>query len=330
MIETAEPVLIDGLQYCRWSRTIFEEMRAGRLTAVHATVAYHGTLRETMSEIAAWNRRFREHADLIAPLLRGRDIAAARAQGRTAVVLGLQNPMPIEDDLGLVEILHRLGIRIMQLTYNNQSLLGSGWSEAEDGGLTLMGREAVREMNRLGMIIDLSHAGERTTLDAISVSSRPVVVSHANPREARETGRNLSPTVMRALSESGGLMGLSLYPHHLPQGSDTTLAEFGVMAARAAEVVGVTHLAIGSDLCQDQPGEVLQWMRRGRWRFADPGEESLAFPAQPAWFRTNRDFPGLAAGLAGAGFRPDEIALVLGGNWRRVMSEGFEPAGGAA
>jgi membrane dipeptidase len=328
MIEAAEPVLIDGLQYCRWSRTVFEEMRAGGMSAVHATVAYHGSLRETVTEIAAWNRRFRDHADLIAPLLRGRDIAAARASGRTAIALGLQNPMPIEDDLGLVEILHRLGIRVMQLTYNNQSLLGTGWSEAQDSGLTQMGREVVREMNRLGMLVDLSHAGERTTLEAITFSARPVVVSHANPRESRETGRNLSRTAMKALAESGGLMGLSLYPHHLPQGSDTTLAAFGAMAARAAEIVGVAHLAIGSDLCQDQPGEVLRWMRRGRWRFADPGEESLAFPAQPSWFRSNRDFPGLAAGLAGAGFRPDEIALVLGGNWRRLMSESFEPAGG--
>lgn len=328
MIDTAEPVLIDGLQYCRWSRTVFEEMRAGGLSAVHATVAYHGGLRETVTEIAVWNRRFREHADLIMPLLRGRDIAVARASGRTAIALGLQNPMPIEDDIGLVEVLHRLGIRVMQLTYNNQSLLGTGWSEAQDGGLTLMGREVVREMNRVGMLIDLSHAGERTTLDTIGASSRPVVVSHANPREARETGRNLSRTVMTAVAAAGGLLGLSLYPHHLPHGGETTLAEFGTMAARAADVVGVAHLAIGSDLCQDQPGEVLQWMRRGRWRFADPGEESLVFPAQPAWFRSNLDFAGLAAALAGSGFQPDEIALVLGGNWRRAMSEGFEPAGG--
>jgi microsomal dipeptidase-like Zn-dependent dipeptidase len=326
------PVLIDGLQYCRWSRAIFEEMRAGGLTAVHATVAYHGSFREAIDAIADWNRRFRDHADLIQPLLEGRDLNEARRTGRTAIALGLQTPMPVEDDLRLVEILHRLGIRFMQLTYNNQSLLGAGWSEPQDGGVTLMGREVIREMNRLGMVIDLSHAGERTALDAVGLSSRPVVVSHANPIEARNTRRNLGREVMRAVAETGGLVGLSLYPHHLPDGSSTTLEGFGRMAAMAAEVTGIDHLAIGSDLCQDQPPAVLRWMRRGRWSFGEPGDDSLAFPEQPAWFRSNRDFAGLADALRGAGFRPDEIDRVLGGNWQRIMTDGFAaaPAGGAA
>ena len=177
----AAPTLIDGLQYCNWSREIFQQMREGGMSAVHATVSYHDGFRDTVRNLVEWNWRFRDHADLILLGRSADDIAAAKASGRTAIFLGLQNPMPIEDDLGLVEILHELGIQFMQLTYNNQSLLGAGWMEAVDGGVTRMGREVIAEMNRLGMVIDMSHSGERTTLEAIELSKRPIAVTHAEP-----------------------------------------------------------------------------------------------------------------------------------------------------
>jgi microsomal dipeptidase-like Zn-dependent dipeptidase len=317
------PVFVDGLQYCNWSREVFLEMRAGGLTAVHATVSYHEGFRETVRNLVDWNWLFRDHADLILPGRDVRDLDSARASGRTAIFLGLQTPMPIEDDLGLVEILHQLGIRFAQLTYNNQSLLGCGWMETMDTGVTRMGREVIAEMNRLGMVIDMSHSGERTTLDAIEISRRPIAISHANPRWLRDTARNKSKAVLKALGDAGGMLGLSLYPHHLPRSSETTLREFGEMAAEAAAIVGVEHLGIGSDLCQGQPDGALRWMREGRWTRPARAAQAPAFPAQPAWFRTNADFLGLADGLAGAGFRPDEISRVLGGNWRDFFAVSF-------
>jgi microsomal dipeptidase-like Zn-dependent dipeptidase len=319
------PVLIDGLQFCRWSREIFVEMREGGLTAVHATVAYHEGFRETVRHLADWNARFRDHADLILFARTSEDIARAVATSRTAIFLGLQNPMPLEDDLDLVEILHELGVRFLQLTYNNQSLLGSGWMEPEDGGVTRMGREVIREMNRLGMVIDLSHAGERTTLEAIEHSRRPVAITHANPRWLRNTGRNVSKVVLKALGERDGMLGLSLYPLHLTHDSETTLAEFAEMAAEAAEVVGIDHLGIGSDLCQGQPDSVVRWMREGRWTRPDPAP--IVFPAQPGFFRGNRDFAGLADGLRTAGFGADEAGKVMGGNWRDFLGRALTTEG---
>jgi membrane dipeptidase len=318
------PTLIDGLQFCNWSREVFLQMREGGLTAVHATVAYHDGFRDTVRHLADWNTRFRDHADLI---LRGRtadDLAAARASGRTAIFFGLQNPMPIEDDLGLVEILHDLGIKFIQLTYNNQSLLGCGWMEREDSGVTHMGREVIAEMNRLGIVVDMSHSGERTTLEAIALSGRPIAITHANPSWRRETGRNKSATVLKALGQSGGMLGLSLYPHHLPEGSATTLREFCEMAAEVAEMIGVDHLGIGSDLCQGQPDSVVQWMREGRWTRPGPGADKAVFPEQPPWFRDNRDFQGLARGLHAAGFGEADVAKVMGENWREFMRNSFE------
>lgn len=315
--------LIDGLQYCRWSRRIFEEMRQAGLTAVHATVSYHGGFRQCVELLADWNRRFRDHADLIVPGRSGADLDGAAATGRTAIVLGLQNPLPVEDDLGLVQVLHALGIRVMQLTYNVQSLLGSGWQEPTDGGLTRMGALVVAEMNRLGMLVDLSHAGERTALEAIACSARPVTVSHANPIWWRNTRRNVSRPLCVALAAGNGLLGLSLYPHHLPEGPDTTLARFCAMAADAASILGVDRIGIGSDLCQDQPDDVVRWMREGRWLPPDP--TPVAFPPQPAFFRSALDLPRLAEGLLAHGFSEAEAGKVLGGNWLRFMRDAFQP-----
>lgn len=317
--------LIDGLQFCRWSQTVFEQMREARMSAVHATIAYHETFRKTVEHLVDWNWRFREHADLI---LMGRtvaDIDQAIATGRTAIFFGLQNPLPIEDDLGLVEILHMLGVRFMQLTYNNQSLLGAGWQEPHDGGLTRMGSAVIGEMNRLGIAVDMSHAGERTTLDAIAASGRPIAITHANPAAWRPTGRNVSRAVLDALAGNGGMLGLSLYPHHLRDGSETTLEAFCAMAAEVAGLIGADKLGIGSDLCQDQPDTVVRWMREGRWMQADPAP--IVFPPEPAWFRDNRDFPRLADGLRAAGFSHQDIAGILGGNWYRFMSQAFRPTG---
>ncbi|RWE64918.1 membrane dipeptidase [Mesorhizobium sp.] len=325
MTSDAPHVLIDGLQYCNWSREIFQEMRRGGLTAVHATVGYHEGFRETVRHLVDWRTRFRDNEDLILLARDAGDIERAWASNRTAIFLGLQNPMPIEDDIGLIEMLFDLGIRFMQLTYNNQSLLGCGWMEKEDSGVTRMGREAIAEMNRLGMIIDLSHAGERTALETIALSRRPVVISHANPRWLRDSNRNVSKHVLQALREREGLLGLSLYSLHLPNGSDTTLDQFGKMAGEAAEIMGAEHLGIGSDLCQDQPDSVLRWMREGRW--TREVQAAASFPAQPSWFGSNLDFRGLSQGLLAAGFDETGASLVLGGAWHRFIRDSLPPAG---
>lgn len=322
---TASKMLIDGLQYCRWSRPVFEQMRAAKMSAVHVTLSYHGGFRDAIRALTDWNSLKDSHGDLILIARSMQDIALARKTDRTAILFGLQNPMAIEDDLGLVEILHTLGVRLMQLTYNNQSLLGCGWMEAEDTGITRMGREVIAEMNRLGMIVDLSHAGEKTILSAIECSKRPVAVTHANPAWWRQTGRNLSKAALLALGQNGGMIGLSLYPHHMSEGSDTSLESFCTMARDVAALVGVGHVGIGSDLCQDQPDEVVQWMRTGRWSKPSTSLSNATFPPQPAWFRDNRDFPRLAEGLEAAGFPPSDAELILGGNWARFLTTALEP-----
>ncbi len=325
-------IRIDALQYANWSETVFRQMREGGLTAVHVTIAYHETFRETVLQMEAWNRRFAAHSNLITHAYTTADIRAAEASGKTAILYGAQNPSPMEDDIDLLEILHRLGLRVMQLSYNNQSLLATGCYEDYDPGLTRMGREVVAEMNRLGMVIDMSHSAERSTLDAIEQSRQPIAITHANPDWWHPARRNKSDTVLKALSETGGMLGFSLYPHHLKDGSECTLENFCRMVAEAAERYGAAHLGIGSDLCQDQPDSVVVWMRSGRWtKDVDYGEGSAAnpgFPPQPAFFHDNRDFPGLARGLAAVGFDKSEIAGIMGTNWLSYFDRVFDGCDG--
>ena len=187
----AETYTIDCCQYCNWSPKIFQQMREGGVDAVHVTICYHEDFRETVEEIVDWNRRFERHGALIAMGRTASDIdgPARRAARRSSSAC--RTPLPIEDDIGLVEVLHTLGVRFMQLTYNNQSLLGSGCYEAEDSGITRMGRRGDRGDEPLGMVVDMSHSGERSTLEAIDLSARPIAVTHANPvlEGARATSR---------------------------------------------------------------------------------------------------------------------------------------------
>jgi len=318
---------IDCLQYANWSEKIFRQMREGAVDAVHVTIAYHENFRETVLNMAQWNRWFEQYPDLICQARTGADVRQAKKDGRTAIIFGFQNPSPIEDDIGLVEILHTLGARFMQLSYNNQSLLATGCYEAEDPGITRMGKQVIKEMNRVGLVIDMSHSADRSTIEAADISERPIAITHANPHSWHPALRNKKDDVIRAVTQNGGMIGFSLYPYHLKDKSACTLASFCQMVADAADKFGVKHLGIGSDLCQDQPDTVVEWMRVGRWtKEIDYGEGSASapgFPPMPDWFKDNRDFGNIEQGLAAAGFDATEVAAIMGENWLRFFDENF-------
>ena len=322
--------IIDNLQYANWSEKIFKQMREGGVDAVHVTIAYHEIFREMVTNIEQWNHWFESFPNLICHARSGDDVRCAKRDGRTAIIFGFQNPSPIEDDIGLVEICHMLGVRFMQLTYNNQSLLATGCYEAEDSGVTRMGREVIKEMNRVGLVVDMSHSAERSTLDAIALSDRPIAITHANPNFWHPAKRNKSDDVLRALGETGGMLGFSLYPHHLKDKSQCTLESFCEMIARTADLMGVQHIGLGSDLCQDQPDSVVEWVRVGRWtKRIDYGEGSAAyagFPKMPDWFQDNRHFGNIAAGLRAASFSKDETSAIMGENWLRFYDANFTAA----
>ena len=310
---------IDNLQYCNWSREIFEFNRAAGLDAVHVTIVYHEDYDELLVEIKKWEKLFSDNSDLIFQGKDYNDIEKANLEKKTAIFFGFQNCSPIEDDINLVEKVHNLGCRFMQLTYNNQSLLATGCYEKIDSGVTNFGREAIKEMNRVGVVVDMSHSAEKSTFDAIELSDKPIAITHANPSFWHPAKRNKSNDLLKTLSESGGMLGLSLYPHHLKDNTNCTIESFCEMVAKTADIMDNKNIGIGSDLCLNQPDSIVEWMRNGTWskskNYGEGSKNKPGFPNQPEWFQDARGFENIENGLKKIGFSDTETHGILGNNW---------------
>ena len=164
-----DAIVIDALDTSRWgSENVYRDLQAGGVTAINATIAIWDEFESTMANVSNWLVWFDEHSDLIRPVRSVADVAAAKEERRTGVILGWQNTTPIGNDLRRLSLFHALGVRIMQVTYNERNLLGNGCYELNDDGLSKFGRAAILEMNRLGILIDLSHVGDRTVMDGVS------------------------------------------------------------------------------------------------------------------------------------------------------------------
>ncbi len=310
---------IDNLQYCNWSREVFQINREAELDAVHVTVVYHEDYDEFLDRVKEWDNHFKENSDLIFLGKNFKDIERARKENKTAIFFGFQNCSPIEDDIGLIEKVHEKGCRFMQLTYNNQSLLATGCYEKTDSGVTNFGKEAIKEMNRLGIVVDMSHSAEKSTFDAIDLSKKPIAITHANPNFWHKALRNKSNDLLKALASNNGMLGLSLYAHHLKDSTNCKLESFCEMAARTVDIMGINNVGIGSDLCLNQPDSVVEWMRNGTWtktkNFGEGSKNKPGFPQQPDWFLDARGFKNLETGLKKIGFNTEDTNKILGNNW---------------
>ena len=316
---------IDNLQYCKWNREVFKINREAELDAVHVTVVYHEDYDEFLKRIEEWKNHFEQNSDLIFHGKNYKDIEKANKENKTAIFFGFQNCSPIEDNINLVEKIHEHGCRFMQLTYNNQSLLATGCYEKNDSGVTNFGREVIKEMNRVGVVVDMSHSAEKSTFDAIDISEKPIAITHANPLFWHSAKRNKSNELLKVLSESGGMLGLSLYPHHLKEGNNCSLESFCEMTARLSEIMNLEKIGIGSDLCLNQPDSVVEWMRNGTWaktkNFGEGTKNKPGFPKQPPWFQDARGFVNLKKGLLKIGFDENEVNGILGNNWFNFYKE---------
>ncbi len=324
-------IIIDALEFGVWTRERFEQWRTAGIGCVHITLAIWENARDTLSVIGEWNRLFDDHGDLIALATTAEEIEQISASGRTAIVYGFQNASPFEDDLELVRIFHRLGVRVVQLTYNVQNHVACGCWEDPDTGLSKhFGRNVVTEMNRVGMLVDLSHCGERTTLETIDYSAKPVAVTHANPTEfvgadIELKKRTKSTEIIRNLAARGGVIGLGMYPRMMRGGSNSTLEDFTDMVAWTVELAGIDAVGFGTDFYGGYPDNIITWWRAGRWARESPIPISGGLAEWPTWFRTPASFPGVLEAIQKKGFSDSEMAKLAGGNWLRMFGDTFEP-----
>ena len=322
-----ESIIIDGLNVSNWnSPAVYRSLHAGGVSAINATIAVWEGYQETMDHIAAWLRRFDNQENNLLQAKSVEDIFRAKSEGKTGVILGWQNASPIGNELDRLALFHALGVRIVQITYNERNLLGNGCYERTDEGLSSFGVDAVKEMNRLGILIDLSHVGDRTTLDAIEISDTPVACTHANARSFFNHVRNKTDDALKLLAERGGVIGANAFPPFLPNGFESSLEDYVDAIDDLVERVGIDHVGIGTDFTQDQPKEFFNWL------FAQQGTKYQPRPVEypdplvhPRDMETPDKFSNVAGELLGRGYRPEDVVRILGGNWLRLFEEVWGP-----
>ncbi len=320
-MSTAPPIVIDGLQISNWSREVLEENRRGGVHAVNATCAvWEGPL-ETIRTISRLHVLLRQNSDIADLAESVDDIVRCEREGKVGLLLGFQNASPFGDDYTMVDVFHRLGVRVAQLTYNIQNLVGGACYDPHDSGLTRFGQHIVAEMNRTGMLIDLSHVGDRTCRDAIDASSMPVAITHANPRWFCESPRNKPDDVLEAVAARGGVVGCCLYPMVVAE--DTSRRSYCEMVARLVDQIGPDHVAMGSDAVRGWDDAFVSTLRSGRWQPVDPEAPAPSWPQWPSWFQSPEDFPSLRDGLIDVGLDDVVVDKLLGQNWLRLLGQVF-------
>ena len=316
-------IVIDCLEISNWSEEIFKKMRLGGLTAINCTCSILENFRQTVKNIVWWHGAFDNYSDLIMPIHDVSDIKKAKKLNKTGIILGFQNTSAIEDDLDLLTIFHGLGIRVIQLTYMEGNLIGQGCLERFDAGLTSFGLEVIEEMNRLGILIDLSHVGHRTTMDAIEASQKPVAFTHANPKSLYDHPRNKPDEALIAVAEKGGVVGATIFPPFLAAGNKSTLNDFIDVIDYLADMIGYDHVAVGTDFTEGQPKEWFDWILTGKSKKGPA--LNLNHPLKnPEGIESTADFPNLTSALLNRGYSELNIQKIMGGNIMRVLSEVWE------
>ncbi len=284
----------------------FQRLRASGVKVFHPAVEPNDPhpYKAAVDWLSGWSRLLDRRPDCFVRVESGRDFQRVLAEGKVGVLVGFQSSDHFRTAADVASF-HALGQRVSQLTYNARDRIGCGCFEAQDTGLTPYGAEVVAAMNRASMVVDVSHCSERTCLDAFAVSRQPVLITHSNCRTLAANPRCKSDTVIRAMAERGGVMGITAVAAFVSGRSPATLDELLDHFDHVARVAGVEHVGIGSDVASDALDP-----RTGRVpaRYAVQGLP----PARRVF--------DLTEGLIRRGYSDPAIELILGGNFQRVLT----------
>lgn len=312
-------IVIDGLVVSNWSREVFADMRKGGLTAANCTCSVWEGIKGTLNNIAHWKYSFETNKDLILQVKTSNDIHAAKKSNRTGIILGWQNTSGIEDHIDYLGIFKDLGVGIMQLTYNTQNLVGSGCYESHDSGLSDFGRDVVDEMNRLGILIDLSHVGAKTSDDAIRYSKKPVAYSHCLPSGLKDHPRNKTDEQLKFIADSGGFIGVTMFPPFLKNGANSTIDDYVEAIDYVVNLVGEDCIGFGTDFTQGHDDSFFQWITHDK----GSGRKLVEFGeiSNPLGLQTLGEYPNLTEAMLRGGWSENKVRKIMGENWLRLLRE---------
>ena len=305
----------------------FRLWKEGGATAVAPTIALNHGVAETIARIGVWLRFIDAHADELLLIREASDLERAHREDLLGIVFHFQNSVPVGQDLNMVTVYHDLGVRMIQLAYNQKNFVGDGCEERTNAGLSRFGLELVAEMNRLGIIIDLSHTGHRTTLEAAEASRAPVMFSHANPRAVHHNPRNILDDQIEAVARSNGLIGIVGYPAFVSASRSPKVADLLPHVEYLVDLVGIDHVGVGIDYFEKMAGfaadeDAKAWyegaLRSGQWSSESYPPPPWHYPAEIAGPSTLHE---LTVGLLDHGFGEEDVRKVMGGNFARVFGE---------
>ncbi|MCB9452330.1 MAG: membrane dipeptidase [Anaerolineaceae bacterium] len=314
-----ESIIIDGLN-ASWflSDSVIERIHQGGITAVNATIAAWHNPEDALDMIGQMYAKLDKHAAIAMQARSVADIHAAKAAGKSGFILGFQDTAPLADKLHLLRIYHELGIRIIQLTYNFENRVGFGCQAPEDRGLTPFGRDAITEMNRLGILVDVSHCGIRTTLEAIEVSETPIAITHSNAKSQFDHPRNKTDEALKACAARGGVIGALSFPAMLTPKLPATIEDYAATIDYMVQMVGIDHVGLGPDFMEEMPLEVAQTVLSGLPLDVVTFMQNIP-PVQN--FSTIAEMPNVTAALLARGYSEADTRKVLGENWLRLYGE---------
>ncbi|TXR50383.1 dipeptidase [Phyllobacterium endophyticum] len=316
-------IIIDAVCPLLDNQDMIADYCAGGLTAIAPTVGYWNGAQVTLRTIGSWHKLLRERNDLV--LVRtAADIRKAKALGKTGIILHFQGPEPIEDSLDLIDAFKALGVGVMQLAYNVKNRIGDGCEERTDAGLSRFGLQVITRMNEARMVVDCSHTGIRTTLDAIEHSTAPVIISHANAKAVHPSPRNISDELIKAIAENGGTIGVVGYPGFVSGDKRPTLDQFIDHIAYMCDLVGVECITLGIDYFGGQSPYAENEMAMTMYKKALACNQwsAAAYPEPPYYFpagiETPVGMPALTKRLVERGFNQADIRKIYGENLLRI------------
>ena len=316
-----EAIIVDMLTYLPTltDPSYLDVVLNARITCLHVTACdSYANFRSAIKSIVTWHQTIKQFSNKLILATSVKDIKRAKKENKVSVILGMQNAKPIEDDLGLLYAFYKLGIRVIQPAYQNQNFLGSGCNERRDVGLSNFGIKAVEEMNKLGIVIDLSHCNYRTTMDTIECSKDPVVCTHTCPRALVDHPRNKTDEEIKALAEKNGVLGISAYSPicSVKKGQWPTLEDFFVLLDYVVDLVGDNYVGFGFDFTP-------------LWTKKDFNEYKAMFPELFGTYElenlhvkglsNHSDVPKVIEKLIDRGYSKRSIMKILGGNFIRVF-----------
>ncbi|SAK48391.1 membrane dipeptidase [Caballeronia pedi] len=321
-----ESIVIDAVSPLLLNKSYTDLYRQGGVTAVCPTVSLGGTAGEQVKVLGSWLRHIRQDPSLILSTS-VRDIERAKELNRLALIFHFQGTDSIEDNLDLVDAYYALGVRVIQLTYNVKNRVGDGCTERTDAGLSEFGIKLVQRLNELGIAVDCSHTGVRTTLDAMEVSTAPVIFTHANARSVFDSKRNITDEQIRGIAKTNGVIGVNIVPYYIVKHVRPTIDQLLDHVSYIASLVGVDHVGIGFDyfggqqpfVSDEEANQIYRsFIDAGKW---DPNVTPPPTQLYPEGLDTPAYMANLTPALIRRGFSEQEVKKILGGNWMRVFAE---------